>query len=185
MPMEIKDLKINTYGDGIYEIENFISDEESSQFLSLVNLNGDEDWNNSHIGSTTSVLNNYNTNLFRLYGTALEEKIKSCFSNLDSCIPIMNIRRLKVGEFTPNHTDLGPKNNQTEMIFGIVVYLNDDYEGGELYYSDIDFKLKPKKNSLVIHRSTNPHEVFPVQSGTRYSITSFILGNESTEFLFK
>lgn len=181
----INEYKINKYRDGIYEIENFITDATADIFLSLVNLDGDEGWNNSHGQSVTSIFNEKNIDQFRVHGSALEDRIKYCFTNVSNCIPIMNLRRLKTGGYIPSHTDLGPGNNQTEIIFGIVIYPNEDYEGGELYYKNIDFKLKPKKNSLVVHRSTIPHEVLPVTSGTRYSITTFIIGNDKTEFRFK
>jgi len=58
---------------------------------------------------------------------------------------------------------------------GIVLYLNDDYEGGELYYPDLKLAIKPEAGSLVIHPGTveYAHGVAPVTSGMRYATTAF------------
>ena len=29
------------------------------------------------------------------------------------------------------------------------IYLNDDYDGGEVYFPDINYRFKPKANSIV------------------------------------
>jgi predicted 2-oxoglutarate/Fe(II)-dependent dioxygenase YbiX len=58
-----------------------------------------------------------------------------------------------------------------------VFYLNDDYEGGELFFPNKKISIKPPKNSLLIFDSSNKdklHGVAPVVKGTRYTIASFI-----------
>lgn len=55
-------------------------------------------------------------------------------------------------------------------ILSVVANLNDDYDGGQLYFWD-NFTLKLKKGDVVIFPSTFmfPHGVKKVSKGTRYS----------------
>ena len=192
------DEKINIYYDQIYEIENFLLDKTTNDLLSLVDLEGDTGWTNTHKGHT-GTSNNETIELIASIGNKLNNKIMNYFNNAEKLIPIGQIKRLKHGESMPGHTDKGPNHKekeispefkyhnlrQSDICFGIVLYLNDNFEGGELYYKDLDLKIKPKKNSMVIHKSNIFHEVLKVKNGTRYSMTSFILGNDSTCCIIK
>lgn len=57
----------------------------------------------------------------------------------------------------------------------IVLFANDDYEGGELYFPRQDVLVRPEKGMAIIFPSgvTHPHEVRPVLKGTRYTIVSW------------
>lgn len=57
----------------------------------------------------------------------------------------------------------------------VVLYLNDNYEGGELYFKDQDVLIKPQAGSIVIFPSVKPyyHESLPVKSGTKYMSPGF------------
>ena len=43
--------------------------------------------------------------------------------------------------------DISHKNNTSERIYTIIIYLNDDFEEGETYFKNIDLTIKP------LHRS--------------------------------
>lgn len=64
-----------------------------------------------------------------------------------------------------------------ERDFGIsaVVYLNDDYEGGELYFPDYNVKVKPSAGSIVFFPSNTKHEALEVKSGYKYFAPFFSL----------
>ena len=53
-----------------------------------------------------------------------------------------------------------------------VLYLNDDYEGGELYFTFLDLKIKPSKGDVITYPTTFQyrHGVNPVL-GNRYVLT--------------
>lgn len=67
------------------------------------------------------------------------------------------------------HADHGPAYVCT---ISIVAYLNDDYEGGELYFPRFDLTLKPEPGDVVIFPSTYiyEHASQPMKSGKKYSI---------------
>ena len=54
-----------------------------------------------------------------------------------------------------------------------IVYLNDDYEGGEIYFPKFDFSYKPKKGDAIIFSCDTEeyqHGVTTVTKGSRYTI---------------
>lgn len=58
--------------------------------------------------------------------------------------------------------------------YGVVIYLNDNFEGGELIYTDNNTIIKPEMGMLVYHRGDQKHLVSKVIFGDRYTLTSFI-----------
>lgn len=62
-----------------------------------------------------------------------------------------------------------------EPTISVVLYLNSDYEGGELHFSEFDIKVKPERYTLVIFPSKEPyfHSSLPLISGTKYLMPGF------------
>ena len=56
-----------------------------------------------------------------------------------------------------------------------MLYLNDDYEGGELYFPNQDFFIKPKVGTVIFFEgdSNKPHGVKEVVSGERCNVITF------------
>ena len=67
------------------------------------------------------------------------------------------------------HADHGPAYVTT---VSVVAYLNDDYEGGEIYFPRFDLTIKPKQGDVVVFPSTYvyEHASLPMKSGTKYSV---------------
>lgn len=59
--------------------------------------------------------------------------------------------------------------------FGAIIYLNDNFIGGELYYPSLNITVKPQPGMLAVHPGTLKylHGVKPVVGNTRYTLTSF------------
>jgi len=59
--------------------------------------------------------------------------------------------------------------------YSMLVYLNDDYEGGELEFKYLNFRLKPHAGMLVAFPSDwrYAHAALPVKNGVKHSIVSF------------
>ena len=81
-----------------------------------------------------------------------------------------NIHLLKysVGGFLPAHQDHGV----SSRVLSTVMYLNDDYEGGEIEFVNSGVKIKPPAGSVIFFPSNflYIHEVHPITSGSRYSL---------------
>jgi len=67
-----------------------------------------------------------------------------------------------------------------------ILYLNDDFEGGEFEYIDENnkkIKINPKKNMMIISSNKLSHRVLPVTDGIRYSLIcpfDFVLKDKKT-----
>ena len=57
-----------------------------------------------------------------------------------------------------------------------LIYLNDDYEGGEIYFPRQDISIKPKAGTLITFPGSLHyiHGVNKITSGTRYTITEWL-----------
>jgi predicted 2-oxoglutarate/Fe(II)-dependent dioxygenase YbiX len=83
------------------------------------------------------------------------------------------------GSFLPCHTDNsnpnGTPHSSAWRDFSSIVYLNDDYEGGELYFTAQDRMLKPKQGMLVAFSAGYHHEhgVLKVTQGRRITMPAF------------
>jgi hypothetical protein len=77
------------------------------------------------------------------------------------------------GQYMGPHVDWNEFNS--DITYTIVVYLNDDYEGGELFFVDpeINVKIKPKAGSIVMFPSKLPylHQSCELIKGRKMLIT--------------
>ena len=71
------------------------------------------------------------------------------------------------------HYDGGPDNNRW---ISAILYLNDDYENGELEFVHFNEKYKPKAGTLIIFPSNYAyaHIAHSVTKGTKYAIVTWI-----------
>ena len=80
------------------------------------------------------------------------------------------------GKYT-THTD---SNSITHRHVSVIINLNEDYEGGELLFTDQNNndvkKIHLKKGSIVFFPSNflYPHGILPILKGTRYSIVAWL-----------
>jgi hypothetical protein len=71
------------------------------------------------------------------------------------------------GDECKPHTDFTEEYGR--QFLTTMIYLNDDFEGGELYFPEIDMSYKPEKYSIISFPADIVHAVSPVISGTRYA----------------
>jgi predicted 2-oxoglutarate/Fe(II)-dependent dioxygenase YbiX len=93
-----------------------------------------------------------------------------------SFVDLGTVNVMGVGHGMAVHADNPPSlMHGIDTPHGLVLYLNDDYEGGEIYYPKLGIAIKPEAGSLVIHPGTvqYAHGVIPVTSGIRYATTAF------------
>lgn len=71
------------------------------------------------------------------------------FFNIKFNMTSINMTLWKEGHEMPPHLDYGAWNEYPDREYASILYLNDDYEGGELYITDLKITIKPKKGQLV------------------------------------
>lgn len=59
--------------------------------------------------------------------------------------------------------------------FSMLIYLNDEYEGGELFFKGLNYRYQPKQGDLVIFPSNHvfSHESLPIERGNKYALVSW------------
>jgi hypothetical protein len=77
------------------------------------------------------------------------------------------------GHHFMEHHDQGFSYN---CVVSLVGYLNDDYEGGEIYFRLQGLDIKPEAGDLFVFPSTfmYPHQAKVVKSGTKYSLVTML-----------
>lgn len=87
---------------------------------------------------------------------------------------LKTFQRMQDGVELKAHTD---QHTDPSINYATIIYLNDNYNGGELFFSNKDLELKPKPGSLVIFPGTEEfnHGVRHVKPGPiRYVLVGFI-----------
>lgn len=76
------------------------------------------------------------------------------------------------GQFFSEHSDGG---EFVQRRLSMVLYLNDDYDGGEIVFTKFRNTIKPKANTLILFPPTEEysHAAQPVVSGTKYALIGF------------
>ena len=85
----------------------------------------------------------------------------------------LSISKYQVGKHMGSHID--SYGDDRSPILSVVLYLNDNYEGGELYFKNQHVIIKPTAGSIVIFPSVEPyyHESREIQRGTKYMSPGF------------
>lgn len=87
-----------------------------------------------------------------------------------------NILRYKPGEGCLIHSDTWHRQDVSKRVLSGLIYLNSDFEGGELVFRRQGITVKPEAGMIVLFPSTFafPHEVNPVRSGERWTILTWM-----------
>lgn len=182
-------MKVNKIFDGIIEIEDFVSAEDCNSITSFANsipedvwFKEDENinygWWNGKVVPSPKMLTELSC------FNSIEQKINNLFYNYLEITGI-NLNRYKNNDFLNYHTDEWIDHPEYIVKYGLIIYYNDNYEGGELHYKDLDFIYKPKAGSLIVHGGDKLHGTLPVKSNsTRYSSTFFVKESRGNNISF-
>lgn len=86
----------------------------------------------------------------------------------------LSISKYFVGSEMGKHTDTND-NNDEEKTISVVLYLNDDYTGGEIELPDQSIIIKPTQGSIVVFPSRKPyfHQSNLITLGEKYIVPGF------------
>ena len=92
------------------------------------------------------------------------------------------------GQEMPPHQDDrhpdGSPHNTPWREWASIIYLNDDYEGGEIYFPDEDLSYQPIAGALLFFEGWLRHGVRAVTEGRRYTSPSWYSSDASREDLW-
>ena len=164
--MLISDIKI---------IPNYASDEDINNAINLFNNSKTYKFKNNPLvkiiplregeKEATALIKKYSNKLL------LEQPVSPLF------ISEGFLSHWETGAFAGVHIDNHGPRNRDDM-YGVVnytalIYLNDDYEGGEIYFPNLNFEYKPKRGDAIsfpCDLEDSAHGVKEVTKGNRYTI---------------
>ena len=171
----------------ILQIESFLGPDECRTFAKLYDMYAGKvsgrDYNGRPVvsyqdiksGQLNGVIQKTKMKLEHGPRLSLESAFLSCLFPGDRHIPHADNEKLNDGKWIPNHT---PRRDYSAML-----YLNDDFTGGELIFPQQKITIKPRAGLLVVFPSNHQfvHEVRPVISGRRYSLPIWFTLHPSTQ----
>jgi hypothetical protein len=175
IPDDIYLTNLKKIGKGVHNIhviENFLNEEDceylqheclTNEFVKLGQLNYGKGWD---INKTK--LSNKAFNILEKAQTDIKNKIVDIY-NVD--VELSNgaqLRRWQTGSKMGSHID---DFAVFDYNIAAIIYLNNDYAGGEIYFSDYNYKIQPKAGSVIIFPGNKyySHEVLEITSGERYT----------------
>jgi len=189
--------------DGIIYYKNLINDTES--FISNIenldkycgpykNLSRWEKWNASTdqnvqygfskngIFSTVSSVDEVDFSILKIV-SSIQNIISFCSRNYCQTYNIkepwlpnyFSIKKYISGADMGPHVDSSDPTDINHPVLSGVIYLNDDYEGGEIIFPNQKLNIKPEAGSLIIFPSVNPYTHHPqkIINGNKYMIPLF------------
>lgn len=110
-----------------------------------------------------------------------KKRIESLYGKEVLAFKGLSMLRYDSGDAINPHQDFAESyedENDFKPIISLILYLNSDYEGGELCIgsqdkSEVFLKLKPRPGTAIIFDAKHFHWTEPVISGIRYSYTAF------------
>jgi hypothetical protein len=184
--------------DGIYYVDDFISDDELEQLWGIIDNADATDWGRDYVENLEETAmhvcgtkdyrscvakglmfmnENWIDKSLQVPGdipSIFSNRIKDFFPDNISIDPLRTIQRHYPGSMLDEHVDA---ENDPKLAYAAVIYLNDDFNGGDLYFPIKELKIRPKKKRLVLFDTSSDflHGVKMVEPGpTRYAMAGFI-----------
>jgi len=151
------------HSDVVYEAKEFISPSECSELLQFIDKNSGE--NNNLVWDGSSVTDGLVPEISMAIHQMHDAASRYSMSSMRLAKVIAHV--YVPGGSGPLHADVFP--------LATLLYLNDDYEGGELFFEN-GLEIKPKSRSLLAFDGgqTNRHGVSQIQGkNNRYVLVAF------------
>lgn len=83
-----------------------------------------------------------------------DNRTRVCEQYFGKRLKILNVNMTlwRESDEMPPHSDYGARNEFPNREYASIIYMNDDFEGGEIYIPDLNFEMKPKKGRLICFR---------------------------------
>ncbi len=201
---ELTDLgiKFEEISKDLLLLEDFISQDEIDDYLDIINNTPEEDWlieytsnlkrfcmekfgrddvDNLVAEGNFEITRNWEDKNLVIRPYAIYEKVyrrlNQAVVNADNNLELSGLatlQRMQAGVELKAHTD---QDTDPSIRYATIIYINDNYNGGELFFTNKDIEIKPKPGSLIVFPGTSEfnHGVRHVQAGPiRYVLVGFI-----------
>jgi Rps23 Pro-64 3,4-dihydroxylase Tpa1-like proline 4-hydroxylase len=188
--IENESIIIMDHLEAIVELKNIVSPKFVDKIIPLINYKAKKNLE-VRAGIKKDIRNvkgyhlNFDTPTNLFYWNFIKNEIERLYSFYISKFPKLQtdkINQIDLLKYGPGgkyevHTD---HYSHTTRHVSIIINLNDNYDGGELVFTDQKEKeikkLKLSKGSIVFFPSNfmYPHSIQPITKGTRYSIVAWL-----------
>jgi hypothetical protein len=188
--------------DELISIENFLTDDELSFIWSKINSATQADWEIEYMSNLKNFclekfgrddvdnlvaegkfeitqnwvdknLNISNNPEYQVFYDRLNSLVKKADPALELS-GLATIQRMQPNVELKSHTD---QHTDPSIRYAAILYINDDYSNGELFFKNLDLKIRPKPKTLLIFPGNEKYEhgVETVSEGRiRYVLVGFI-----------
>ncbi len=177
-------MKVHQYSKDIFTIEGFYTPEECTE---LIQMSSDTGYSPATINTTMGVrLEPRYRNNTRVFYTSVElaerlwQRLKDHFpisygdvtpSGLNE---LFRFYRYEPGEyFKPHRDSYYARNDKEASYFTFLLYLNEDYTGGETAFDDL--VITPRIGMALVFMHELMHEGRSVESGIKYVLRSDVM----------
>lgn len=184
--------------DGIYKIQNFLLPEEIDALRSQADAATQDDWEkqyhkqiydqavSTHGADAHDEIEEFLSKEKVAYWTdkvipildlelrdRINSRLEPFFAGLYEVDTLLDIQRQYEGVGLDEHVDA---QHDSRIKLAIAIYINDDFNAGELYFPKKNIEIKPEAGSCVIFSTTDEylHGVKPLAPGpSRYALVGF------------
>ncbi len=171
--------------DEVFLLENFLSEEECNSYLSKYTKQEFEEAKVNIDGEQTMFKGIRNNDRYMFFDEPLAVGF---WKRMDEYIPkkigfyesiglneMFRVYKYSKGQRFKMHIDGSYKRSlNEESLFSFLIYLNDDFEGGETEFRKL-FTVTPKKGTALVFRHRLRHEGKEVISGEKYVLRTDIM----------
>ena len=186
----------------LFSVENFLSEDQITTFWDIIHSTSQEDWEVEYHANLKyfcmekfgrddvenlvaegkfEITQNWKDKNFNI----LHHKIhRPLYDGLNSMVVksdpelilsgLATIQRMQPGVELKSHTD---QHTDPSIKYATIVYINDDYADGEIFFPKLDIQLKPKPGTMLFFPGNEEYEhgVKHVGDGAiRYVLVGFI-----------
>ena len=162
----------NNKGYGVKVFEDFVTDEDCNYLINF--LDNTED-SYGRVGSRRKISLRPESEIIKNILLNILNKAKKEFNNNNLFVTSYMISSYEPGYSMRVHVDTEDMRECNKI--SMVLYLNNNFEGGDIVFPMINFKHSPKAKELVCFLSEpqeNAHGVEVIKSGKRYVFPIFI-----------
>lgn len=197
-----KGVEFTEITDQLISIENFLTDEDLNFLWSKINEASQADWEIEYMSNLKNfclekfgrddvdnlvaegkfeitqnwVDKNLNISKYEEY-QAFYGRLASLVSEADSSLELSGlatIQRMQPDVELKSHTD---QHTDPSIRYAAIVYINNDYNDGELFFKNLDLRLRPNPKCLLIFPGNEEYEhgvEFVSEGPIRYVLVGFI-----------
>jgi predicted 2-oxoglutarate/Fe(II)-dependent dioxygenase YbiX len=77
--------------------------------------------------------------------------------------------------FAPHYDGAFVRNDDERSLLTFMVYLNEDFRGGETHFHDFDVRVTPKTGMALLFQHHQTHEGRYVNAGVKYALRTDVM----------